>query len=96
VLDGTLASIQAQYATDTLRIRCDGGAAACANLPGVEFVNDFGQLHELRMARDCDPQRVLRELLTRTRVSSFEIVRPSLHDIFVRLAGPEQPEPQHA
>jgi ABC-type uncharacterized transport system ATPase subunit len=48
------------------------------------------------MARGCDPQEVLRTLLGRTRVTSFSITRPSLHDIFVRIAGPEVAEVQHA
>jgi len=31
---------------------------------------------------------VLRVLLSRTPVTSFSIMKPSLHDIFVRIAGP--------
>ena len=30
-----------------------------------------------------------RALLPRTRISHFEVTRPSLHDIFVRIASPE-------
>jgi ABC-2 type transport system ATP-binding protein len=65
-------------------------------LPNVERVRDLGQVQELRMAPGCDPQQVLRVLLERTRVSSFSIVRPSLHDIFVRIAGPEAEEKNFA
>jgi len=65
-------------------------------LPGVERVRDFGQVQELRMARGCDPQEVLRALLARARVTSFTVTRPSLHDIFVRIAGREAAEVQHA
>src|SRR5207245_3976772 len=35
VLDGTIASIQATYGQDTLRVRLDEGAGALADLPGV-------------------------------------------------------------
>ncbi len=31
-----------------------------------------------------------------TRLRSFEITRPSLHDIFVRIARPESKEATHA
>jgi ABC-2 type transport system ATP-binding protein len=48
-------------------------------------------VQELRMAETCDPQQILRTLAARTRITSFSIVKPSLHDIFVRIAGP-QPE----
>jgi ABC-type uncharacterized transport system ATPase subunit len=34
--------------------------------------------------------------MSRTRVRRFEIAKPSLHDIFVRIAGPEAREVNHA
>jgi ABC-2 type transport system ATP-binding protein len=92
VLDGTLDSIQSHYGNDTIRVTTDGGAQAMAELPDVERVRDLGHVQELRMTHGCDPQQVLRVLLSRTRVTSFSIVRPSLHDIFVRIAGPEAEE----
>ncbi len=92
VLDGTLAAIQAQYGSDTIRVKSEGGAAVLAGLDGVERVTNFGRLQELRLAGDRDPYTILRELVARTRVESFEIARPSLHDIFVRIAGPEAKE----
>ena len=48
------------------------------------------------MSRGCDPQQVLRGLMDRTRVDSFTIARPSLHDIFIRIAGQEAAEAVHA
>ncbi len=92
VLDGTLASIQDTYGHDTLRIRTDDGSAALQNLEGVEKVNDFGQMQELRMAPHADSNRILAQLLQRTRIKSFDMVKPSLHDIFVRIAGAENSE----
>ena len=89
VLDGTLESIQEQYGNDTIRVAVEGGAERMGVLPGVEKVRDFGQVQEIRMSRGCDPQEVLRALVERTRVTSFSVTRPSLHDIFVRIAGPE-------
>jgi ABC-2 type transport system ATP-binding protein len=96
VLDGTLDSIQNQYGSDTIRVSVDGGAPALEGLPGVESVRDLGQVRELRMAHGCDSQEVLREVMARTRVSSFAVTKPSLHDIFVRIAGPAAEEAAHA
>jgi ABC-2 type transport system ATP-binding protein len=93
VLDGTLDSIQQQYGSDTIRVSAAGGFD---DLPGVEKVRDLGQVQELRMAQGCDPQEVLRALVARTRVTSFSVTKPSLHDIFVRIAGPEAPETMEA
>lgn len=92
VLDGTLETIQSSYGSDTIRISTDDGADALDNLPGIVGVRDYGQSQELRMAPDCDPQRILAQIISRTRVRHFEIARPSLHDIFVRIAGPEAKE----
>jgi ABC-2 type transport system ATP-binding protein len=85
VLDGTLEDIQAAYGLDTVRVRSAAGSSALADLPGVEAINDYGQLQEVRLAGD--PQAFLHELASRTSVYHFEIARPSLHDIFVRIAG---------
>jgi ABC-2 type transport system ATP-binding protein len=96
VLDGTLASIQDKYGSDTIRIRTDDGVAVLQNLRGVEKINDYGQVQELRMAPDCDTQEVLAAIMARTRITSFDIVKPSLHEIFLRIAGPEAREVNHA
>ena len=90
VLDGSLEEIQAQYGFDTVRVRTSAGAEALAGLPGVQAVNDYGQLQEVRL--NADPQRFLQLLAARSAVHHFEITRPSLHDIFVRIARPADTE----
>lgn len=89
VLDGTLAGIQAQYGSDTIRVSVAGGAAAVQGIAGVEQVRDQGQFQDLRMQPGCDPQAVLHALVGRGAVHSFAVMQPSLNDIFVRIAGPE-------
>jgi len=86
VLDGTLDSIQDSYGFDTVRVRVEGGSLEA--LRGVEKVTDFGRHQELRLDKGTDPQAVLRELMQRGRVDRFERTRPSLHDIFIRIANP--------
>jgi ABC-2 type transport system ATP-binding protein len=94
VLDGTLHEIQEQYGADTVRIRTAGGTTVLKQLTGVQAVNDFGQMQEVRL--NMDPQAFLRELSARTSVYHFELTRPSLHDIFVRIANPMEPDPRAA
>jgi ABC-2 type transport system ATP-binding protein len=88
VLDGTLVSIQDKYGSDTLRIRTEGGISTLKGLSGVEKITDFGQLQELRITPDNDHQKILSEIMSRTRVYSFELAKPTLYDIFLRIAGP--------
>jgi ABC-2 type transport system ATP-binding protein len=92
VLDGTLVSIQDKYGSDTLRVRTEGGISTLKGLNGVEKIMDFGQLQELRIAPDNDHQKILSEIMSRTRVYSFELAKPTLYDIFLRIAGPEAKE----
>jgi len=89
VLDGTLDSIQNLYGQDTVRIRVEGYGFDARTLPGVERLNDFGRLQELRMSPGTTPESLLADLMRRGRVMHFELTRPSLHDIFVRIASPE-------
>ncbi len=96
VLDGTLESIQDTYGSDTVRVRLDGTGLGPADLPGVSRVIDFGKLQELRLEPGADAQEVLAALMARGRVRHFELTRPSLHDIFVRIAAPEAAEVVHA
>jgi ABC-2 type transport system ATP-binding protein len=92
VLDGTLNSIQDRYGSDTLRIRTEAGISALQKLDGVEKITDFGQLQELRLHPENDHQKILSEVMSRTRVYSFELAKPTLYDIFLRIAGPEAKE----
>jgi len=96
VLDGTLDNIQDQYGLDTLRIQSDLGTEALKGLKGIDNVNDFGKLQEIRLEEGVDPQKILGELLKKTRISKFEITKPSLNDIFIRIASPERKEANHA
>jgi len=88
VLDGTLESIQSQYGADTVRIRTAGGVAALKGFPEIEAVNDFGQMQEVRLTGGA--QAFLQHLAARTAVYHFEVTRPSLQDIFVRIAKPQE------
>jgi ABC-2 type transport system ATP-binding protein len=92
VLDGTLLSIQDQYGSDTIRIHAEKGSSAIQNIPGIEKINDFGQMQEIRISKDSDTQKILSEIMTRTSIFRFEVTKPSLNDIFIRIASPEKTE----
>jgi len=95
VLDGTLSYIQDQYGNDTIRIQSELGMKALEGMPGIEKVNNFGKLQEVRVASGIDPQQILSDLLQKTRITKFEITKPSLNDIFIRIASPERKEVNH-
>ena len=85
VLDGTLADIKAQYGADSIRLRWDGTIDMLRQIPEIHRVRDMGSLQEIQISGD--PDRVLRTLIEKGRVNLFEVTQPTLHDIFIRIAG---------
>ncbi len=96
VLDGTLTSIQDKFGTDTIRIQTENGSAFLKKIQGIEKITDFGQMQEIRVAKEIDTQDMIKAILSKTRVSKFETTKPSLNDIFIRIASPEEKEVQNA
>jgi ABC-2 type transport system ATP-binding protein len=92
VLDGSLESIQAQYGSDTIRVRMPALNGGLPHVEGVARVNEYGPYKELRMSPGADSQKILRQLMALGSLEHFEIARPSLHDIFVRIARPAPEE----
>ena len=83
VLDGSVAEVKSRHGKNTVVLAYDGDGAFLGSLPGVAKVTDFGQYVEVRLQDGADPQPLLREAVARLRLRRFEIVEPSLHDIFV-------------
>jgi ABC-type uncharacterized transport system ATPase subunit len=77
VLDGTLAAIQDEYGSDTIRLRTEDGIGASERPDGVEKINDFGKVQELQLTGKRDSQQIVAEIMSQTRVTSFELTRPS-------------------
>ena len=86
VLDGSLEEIQRRYGHDTIRVRTSGGAASLSGIAEIESINDHGNYQDVRLKGDA--QAFLQKLVQKTAVQQFEITKPSLHDIFVRIARP--------
>ena len=80
---GAVSEVKSRHGKNTIVLAYEGDGAFLAGLPGVQKVSDFGRYVEMRMADGADPQAILRAASARLRVSRFEVVEPSLHDIFV-------------
>lgn len=91
VLDGSLSEIQNTYSKDTLRVKLEGDDTSelISDIDGVEKITHFGQFLELRINQQADTQSILTELMKLGHVTHFELSKPSLQDIFVRIAGPD-------
>lgn len=83
VLDGRVSDIKASYGKNTLILAFEGDGSFLKSLPGVVGVNDTGRYAELKLGPGADPQAILRAASDRLKITRFEVVEPSLHDIFI-------------
>lgn len=89
VLDGTLDEIQAAYPADRVRVRLRDPRAALPPHPNIQQLERNGRYFDFQMADCSASQPLLQSLVEQTELDYFDVRRPSLHDIFVRIAGPE-------
>ena len=93
VLDGTVAAVKAENAGRTVALAVEGGADASVmavlnDRALVERVDDNNRYFEVELAAGADSQVLLRRVLDAgARISRFERVQPSLHQIFLQRVG---------
>jgi ABC-2 type transport system ATP-binding protein len=93
VLDGRVADVKAEHATRSVALALDGdtdGVAreVLADRTLVAEVDDQNTFFEVRLAEGASAQRLLARLVERgAPVRRFELVQPSLHQIFLDKVG---------
>jgi ABC-2 type transport system ATP-binding protein len=92
VLDGDIGSVKAAHASRTVALALDGGPSDIAGVLQdrslVRRADDHTRYFEIEIADGADPQQLLHRVLdTGARVSRFELVQPSLHQIFLERVG---------
>jgi ABC-2 type transport system ATP-binding protein len=73
-----------------LRVRLAAGAELPDDLVGLASTSRSDGFHILHLASGAQPQAMLQQIAANRVVEHFEIVRPSLHDIFVEIARPQE------
>jgi ABC-2 type transport system ATP-binding protein len=89
VLDGPLGEIRRTEGRPRLRVRFSDGSPPPSFLPAIDSVKPAGDAHDLFLSDPNARPEVLRALSDVGDLEHFETVRPSLHDIFVAIAGPD-------
>jgi ABC-2 type transport system ATP-binding protein len=87
VLEGTLEAIKGRYGRNTVALAFEGDGAFLPSHPLVAGFNTYTSHVDLRLAEGADPQILLADLVRRVRVRRFEVMEPSLHDIFIERIG---------
>ncbi len=99
VLDGTLTDVKAENAGRTVAVAIDGPPSSeisriFADRSLVERVDDSNRFFEVELQPGADSQDLLRAIVgSGARVKRFELVQPSLHQIFLEKVGAKGVEP---
>ncbi|MGE5324916.1 MAG: ABC transporter ATP-binding protein [Actinomycetota bacterium] len=87
VLQGPLKQVKAQYGKSNVQIEYEGSGDFLQKGELVGSYNNYGNYVEVRLAPGADPQQLLHIAAERSRISKFEVVEPSLEEIFIEVVG---------
>jgi ABC-2 type transport system ATP-binding protein len=87
VVEGSLARIKKNCGTNSLILGFEGDGEFLHQLPELDNVDLHGNYAEIRMRDGADPTRILEAAMSRVKVRRFEVVEPTLNNIFIDLVG---------
>jgi ABC-2 type transport system ATP-binding protein len=96
VLLGDLRDIKASYGRSSIQLEYEGELPLLADPTLVASSNDFGNYVELRLAPGADPQDLLQLAMLTAKIRRFEIVEPSLEEIFIATVQTTKAVTSHA
>lgn len=87
VLEGELKQIKSSYGRNHVQLQYEGDSKFLDEPELVQSFNNYGNYVEVRLRPGADPQQLLRRAAVDARVSKFELVEPSLEEIFLEVVG---------
>ncbi len=87
VRSGSLADVKASGGRDAVHIEFTGDGAFLADLPGVVSARVDTNRAEMRLEPGADAQTLLAAVVGRLAVRRFEVVAPSLEEVFLEAVG---------
>lgn len=87
VLQGTLKEIKGRYGRSNIQIEYEGSDEFLRANGLIQSFNNYGNYVEVRLSPGADSQKLLHSVAQNARVNKFELVEPSLEDIFIDVVG---------
>jgi ABC-2 type transport system ATP-binding protein len=87
VLQGDLKTIKAGYGKCNVQIEYEGNGDFLEKNPLVGAYNNYGNYVEVRLAPGADAQQLLHMVAEKSRINKFELMEPSLEEIFINTVG---------
>jgi ABC-2 type transport system ATP-binding protein len=82
-----LKQIKSRYGRNHVQIEYEGDDGFLQSNELVQSFNNYGKYVEVQMKPGADAQRLLHSVASRSRVNRFEVVEPSLEEIFIDTVG---------
>lgn len=86
VLEGTMRAVKSRYARNRVVIEYEGDASFLTHY-AIADLREFPGRAEFRLREGADPQALLHEASSMARIYRFELMEPSLEEIFIRTVG---------
>ena len=86
ILEGDLKKIKASYGKNHVQMQYEGDPEL-ESCDLLESFNNYGNYVEARLKPGADPQELLLLTAERARISRFELLEPSLEEIFIDQVG---------
>ncbi|HEX4021400.1 MAG TPA: ATP-binding cassette domain-containing protein [Acidobacteriaceae bacterium] len=86
VLSGSVREIKARYPRNLLRIHFEGDDKFLSH-PMIAEAKNYGGNAEIHLKPGADPQQILSAAMANARVDRFELMEPTLEDIFIQTVG---------
>jgi ABC-2 type transport system ATP-binding protein len=83
VLAGKLTTIKEGFGKKNIQIQYNGSSRFLEESQFIERYDDFGNYMEVLLKPEVNPQHFLAECLGKVEIRRFEIMEPSLNDIFI-------------
>ena len=83
VLYGKLSEIKKGFGRMNIHMVYEGSDDFLKTSDQIQKYNNYGNYVEVQLVKDADTQRLLKSAVQSVKIQKFEIMEPSLHDIFI-------------
>jgi len=83
VLSGKLKDIKNNFGRKNIILEYEGDDYFLTSSPLIQKYNNYGNYVEIHLTEKANPQQLLLEAIKTATIRKFEIVEPSLNDIFI-------------
>jgi ABC-2 type transport system ATP-binding protein len=83
ILSGKLEQIKRNFSKNTITMKYQGNSDIFKNSNDIIKYNDYGNYIEIELQENVDPQSFLKNIIDKINIQKFEIMEPSLNQIFI-------------